>query len=109
MYLAEVRHELDLRTLSLEARKIHSFTPEQREIYFSNVWRLLQKQSELLGNSLFSLIPVLFNDKKFHQSACLDYTDPLNENGQIIRVALMSYLEKVFTEHQKVLAFYHTF
>mgnify|MGYP001602775075 CR=1 FL=1 len=103
MYLPEVSHELDLRILSLETRKIRSFTPEQREIYFDNIQRLLPKQSEPFGNSLFILIPVLFNNKKFHQSAGLDYTDPLNENGQIIRVALMSYIERVF--NQKDLAY----
>ena len=82
--------ELNEKELIREVKKIHSFTPEQREIYFENT----VPESARNNRKLYAhLINDLFECRDFHRFACLSYQDPKDENGQIIRIAVMSVLE----------------
>ena len=82
--------ELDWKKLAREVKKVHSLTPAQREIYFENTVPTLVR----INRKLYAhLINDLFECRGFHELAGLPYHDPKDENGQIIRVALISLLE----------------
>ena len=94
--------ELDWRRLSLHISKARSMTPEQRDIHFENVRQKLPQESEELGNALFALTDSLYNCREFHKLVRLDYNDPKRENGQIIRVALIGFLEYTINKGEAI-------
>jgi len=80
--------------LAKEVKRVKSYTPAQRENVFNNIVRTVPNSAIPLRDSLFRLTNGLYDNKEFHQQTGLPYSDPNNENGQIIRVALMGILER---------------
>ncbi len=89
--------QVDWNELGKEISRMRSLTEEQRENYFYNTWKGLPKEAEVMGNALFALVKDFYQARDFNRYVGLKYTDLENENGQIIRTAIMSFLGRRFS------------
>jgi hypothetical protein len=88
--------QVDWKELASQVKMVRSLSQEKREEYFDGVVERLPPSAALVFGAYMDLVPGFFECRDFHRVSGLDYADPKNENGQIIRVALAAVLEARF-------------
>ena len=91
--------ELNWPEIGKQTSRMRGLTSAQRDNnYFNSLEETPEIQTEPAAD-FFELVDSLYRCREFHESVGLSYYDPNNENGQIIRVALLlSLIQKSFRE-----------
>lgn len=80
---------LDWNELRGQISRVKDLTRVQRDIYYLNALAESPRIQAAFADKFFALVNSLYCCRAFHEAVGLPYCDPHNENGQIIRVALL--------------------